>query len=131
MRMNVILCLLFILSGCVTIEQVDQRVSAWNNVTLTDLINSWGVPTKDQSIAGRKFYSWNNKANSSNPTIGLSFGSRGGHSGVSVSTLFGGDMEENMCSRVVEVDENEQVKSIQWSGEPELCFEVTPERLGQ
>ena len=120
-----------LLIGCVTTEQANSRINAWDNVTLTDLINSWGVPTKEQVIAERKFYIWNDKNNSNTPMIGVSAGSFGGRGGISISTLFGGGTEENFCSRVVEVDDQEQIKAIQWSGNPKLCFELTPKRLGQ
>jgi len=120
---------LTILSGCVTSQQAEQRINAWDNVNLTDLINAWGVPSKEQEIAGRKFYIWNAKDNSSSPAISVSAGSFGGRGGISISTLFGGGAEENFCSRVVEVDVQQQVITIQWTGEPKLCYELTPERL--
>jgi len=116
------------LSGCVTMEQANERITAWDNVTLVDLITAWGLPGKEQVIADRKFYVWNNKDNSNSPAIGISAGSFGGRGGISIGTLFGGGSEENFCSRVVEVDESEQIKTIQWTGNPKLCFDLTPKR---
>jgi len=116
------------LSGCVTMEQANERITAWDNVTLADLITAWGLPGKEQVIADRKFYVWNNKDNSNSPAIGISAGSFGGRGGISIGTLFGGGSEENFCSRVVEVDESEQIKTIQWTGNPKLCFDLTPKR---
>jgi len=124
-----ILMLTFLLAGCVSMKQAEQRISAWDNVTLTDLINAWGIPSKEQEIANRKFYIWNDKNNSNTPTIGISAGSFGGRGGISISTLFGGGEEENFCSRVVEVDLEQKVKAIQWTGDPTLCYELTPQRL--
>ena len=118
-----------VLMGCISTSQVNERLSAWENVNLSDLINSWGVPTKQQEIAGRKFYVWNNKANSSSPTLGVSVGSHGGHGGISISSLFGGDTEENICSRVVEVDMEDNILSINWTGKPSLCYELTPMKI--
>ena len=121
------------LSGCISMEQANNRINAWENVTLTDLINAWGVPSKEQKIDGRKFYIWNNKDLDRSPTIGVSAGSFGGHGGISISSLFGGGTEENFCSRVVEIDVNangkETIKTIQWTGKPKLCYELTPEKL--
>ncbi len=119
---------IILLSGCVSKKQVDQKISAWDNVTLTDLISAWGLPGKEQVIAGRKFYVWNNKDNSNSPAIGISAGSFGGRGGISIGTLFGGGSEENFCSRVVEVGDNDQIIDIQWTGNPKLCLEMTPER---
>ena len=118
-----------LLTGCITTSQVNERVSAWEDVTLSDLINSWGVPTKQQEITGRLFYVWNNKDNSSSPTFGVSVGSHGGHGGISISSLFGGDTEENICSRVVEVDIEDKILSINWTGKPSLCYELTPQKI--
>ena len=128
---KILFTLLFItvLTGCISTSQVNERVGAWENVNLADLINSWGVPTKEHEIAGRKFYVWNNKDNSSSPTFGVSVGSHGGHSGISISSLFGGDTEENICSRVVEVDMEDKILSINWTGKPSLCYELTPQKI--
>jgi len=121
----------FMISGCVTTKQVDERINAWDDVTLTDLINAWGVPTKEQLIADRKFYIWNSKGTSNSPAIGISAGSFGGRGIISIGTIFGGSTEENFCSRVVEVDADEKVKNIQWTGKPSLCFDMIPERIKQ
>ena len=130
LTMTLIMIVLIVsLAGCITMEQTNQRVNAWQNVTLSDLINSWGVPTKEQVIAERKYYIWNNASNDSSPTIGLSAGSYGGHGGISIGTLLGGNTEENFCSRVVEVDADDKIQSIKWNGKPKLCYELTPERL--
>ncbi|MCP4273046.1 MAG: hypothetical protein GY781_13980 [Gammaproteobacteria bacterium] len=131
MKKTLFILTVFIISGCVTTEQANQRISAWDNVTLTDLINAWGVPTKEQEIAERKFYIWNSQGTSNTPAIGISAGSFGGRGGISIGTLFGGSTEENFCSRVVEVDSDEKVNNIQWTGKPGLCFDMTPERVIQ
>ena len=127
-KLFVLLSAIF-LTGCVSMEQANQRIYAWDNVTLTDLINSWGVPSKEQEIADRKFYIWNSSNSSNAPTIGISLGSFGGHGGISISSLFGGGAEENFCSRVVEVNAEEHVKAIQWTGDPKLCYDLTPELI--
>lgn len=131
MRIFLILFSTLILAGCISSQQANQRITAWDTVSLSDLVNAWGVPSKEQQIASRKFYIWNNKDNSTTPAIGISAGSFGGHGGISISTLLAGGNEENFCSRVVEVNEQGQVIDIQWSGKPGLCFELTPERLIQ
>ncbi|PCJ45776.1 MAG: hypothetical protein COA74_14990 [Gammaproteobacteria bacterium] len=129
MKKNILLILMLSLTACISTSQVNERLGAWDNVTLSDLINSWGVPTKEQEIASRKFYVWNNKNNDSSPTIGVSLGSHGGRGGISISSLFGGETEENICSRVVEVDAEDNILSITWTGKPSLCYELTPEKL--
>ena len=129
MKKLIIACLILPLMGCVSMQQTNQRINAWQNVTLTDLINSWGVPTKEQVIAKKKFYIWNNTSSGSSPAIGLSAGSFGGRGGISISTIFGGNRDENFCSRVVEVDADNNVTSVKWNGRPKLCYDLTPERI--
>ena len=129
MKKLIIAFFILLLMGCVSMTQVNQRINDWENISLSDLINSWGVPTKQQVIAERTFYIWNNISNDNSPTVGLSAGSFGGHGGISLGTVFGGNAEENFCSRVVEVDKEDNIKSIKWNGKPKLCYESTPERL--
>jgi len=117
------------LTGCISSSQVNERLGAWENLNLADLINSWGVPSKQQEITGRKFYVWNNKDNRSSPTLGVSVGSFGGHGGISIGSLFGGGTDENICSRVVEVDMEDKILSINWTGKPSLCYELTPQKI--
>jgi len=128
MKKLILLTTLLVIGGCVTSQQANERINAWDSVTLNDLITAWGLPTKTQVISERKFYIWNNKDTSASPAIGLSAGSFGRRGGISIGTLFGGGSEEDFCSRVVEVDAGEQIKSIKWSGNPELCFELTPKK---
>jgi len=87
------------------------------------------VPTKSKIIAERKYYIWNAKSEYRSSTVGVSLGSFGRHGGISIGTILGGDAEENICSRVVEVDTNDNVKSVQWTGDAKLCRDLTPERL--
>ena len=129
MKKILLLSVTLLLSGCISSSQVNERISAWDNVALNDLINAWGVPTKTQVIAQRKFHVWNSKADANSPAFGISVGSHGRHSGISISSLFGGDNQENVCSRVVEVDGADNILSITWTGDKTLCYELTPEKI--
>lgn len=129
MKHLLMLVLLALLTGCVTMQEADARVQAWNKTELNTLIKAWGLPDKEQVIGQRKFYVWNSLDNSNNPTIGISLGTGGRRGGISLGTILGGDAEQNYCSRVVEVDANENIIGIQWNGEPSLCYEVTPELM--
>ena len=119
------------LTACVSMQDADTRVQAWKNTQLNTLIKAWGLPDKEQVIANRKFYVWNTLADSSSPTIGISVGTGGRRGGISLGTILGGDSEQNYCSRVVEVDANDNIIGIQWNGDPSLCFDVTPELITQ
>ena len=120
---------LLTLTACVSMQEADNRVLAWQTTNLDTLIQAWGLPDKEQVIASRKFYVWNSLDNSTGPTIGVSVGTGGRRGGISLGTLLGGDSEQNYCSRVVEVDANDNIVGIQWNGDPALCYEVTPELI--
>ncbi len=128
---KILFLMLFIpLTACVSTKQADQRILAWNNnITLQELINAWGIPSKSRTIAERKYYIWNAQGSSSSTSVGISMGSYGGHGGISLGTILGGDVEQHICSRVAEVDAEENVVSVQWTGDAKLCYDLTPERL--
>lgn len=117
-----------LLSGCVSLKQADERILAWQSSNLDDLIQAWGLPTKEVTVASRNYLVWNNEKQSSDVGVGITLGTGGRHGGISLTTLLGGDAEQNMCSRVVEIDEERNILGIQWNGEPSLCFDVTPEK---
>lgn len=118
-----------LLSGCVTTQQVDERISPWQTAKLQQLLDAWGVPTREQKVANRHYLIWNDYQQDSGVDVGISVGgSIGRNAGISLSTLFGGTEEDNVCSRVVEIDEQQNILGIQWNGEPSTCFDVTPEK---
>ena len=129
MRTALILVISLILLGCTTMEQANGRISAWQNSSLDNLVQAWGLPTKEQTIGSRKFYVWTSHDASNSPAIGISLGTGGRHGGISLATLFGGGHEEDYCSRVVEVDKQEAIIGIQWNGDPSLCYKATPELI--
>ena len=117
------------MSGCVTSQQVDDRITPWRGASLQQLLDAWGVPTREQKVANRHYLIWNNYQEDSGVDVGISVGgSIGRNAGISLSTLLGGNAEDNVCSRVVEIDEQQNILGIQWNGEPSTCFDVTPEK---
>ena len=126
---TLLLGLTVILSGCVTMKQVDERIAPWRTATVQQLIDAWGVPTKEQKVASRHYLIWNNYEVDSGVDVGISVGGTiGRNAAINLSTLFGGSAEEDVCSRVVEIDAEENILGIQWNGAPSTCFDVTPVR---
>ena len=127
---KLLIILLFIsVSGCISPRLVTERIDTWDSVTIDELFNAWGVPTKEQLIANRKFYVWISKASNLSPTVGVSIGSHGRSAGINFTTLFGTSSGEDYCSRQVEVDDDNNILSITWSGDASLCYELTPIKL--
>lgn len=123
----IVLVTSLLLSGCATKSQVDARIQPWQTASLDQIIAAWGLPTREQMVGQRRFLIWNNQKTSADVDVGIRVGSFGRHGGISVGTLLFGGGEENICSRVVEVNDKEQVIGIQWNGDPGVCLNVTPE----
>ena len=125
-RLVTIILSLLLLGGCVTSQQMTEKMTPWKSSQLTQFLDSWGPPTRQQTVAGRNYLIWNNTETSSSPDFGISIGIGGSRGGISINQLFAGSEEENFCSRVVEIDAAEQILGIHWSGKPSVCFDVTP-----
>ena len=119
------------LTGCVTSQQINEKITPWQTSQLVQLLDSWGPPTKQQTVAGRNYLIWNDTETSSSPDFGISIGIGGSRGGISINQLFAGSQEENFCSRVVEIDDTDQILGIHWSGKPSVCFDVTPNHPSQ
>ena len=128
-RLVLLLLVTLTIAGCVTTAKMDERMTPWREASLQQIIDAWGVPTKEQKVGDRHFLIWNNISKDSGVDIGISLGGAiGRNAGISISTLLGGSAEENVCSRVVEIDAEQKILGITWNGEPSTCFDVTPAR---
>ena len=125
----ILLGLSLLLSACVTSQQVDERITPWRGASLQQILDAWGVPTREQKVGNRHYLIWNDYQQDGGVDVGISVGGAiGRNAGISLSTLLGGTAEDNVCSRVVEIDEQQNILGIQWNGEPSTCFDVTPEK---
>ncbi len=129
-RLIISACICVLLPACVTTQQVEERITPWRKANLEQLIQAWGIPTKEQKVADRHYLIWNDYEQESGVDVGISVGGAiGRNAGLSISTLLGGNAEENVCSRVVEIDAEQNILGIQWNGAPSVCFDVTPSRV--
>ncbi len=127
-----IIILYLSLTACtsIPIEQVNNRIDAWNNTNIKQLIKYWGVPTKQQEISGIYYAEWLNKESSpGNTAISIGSGSHSRHSSIGFGlTLFDLGGTDDVCSRIVTYDKNDTVTDISWKGTQNYCFEITPDR---
>ena len=126
----VALCLY--LTGCtsIPIAQVNDRINAWQNSDIEQLIKYWGVPTKKQEISGNFYAEWLNKESSpGNTAISIGSGSHSRHSSIGFGlTLFDLGGSDDVCSRIVTYDKNGLVTDISWKGTQDYCYQITPDR---
>lgn len=73
-------------------------MDSWIGENIDTVINSWGYPSSEKEIAGKKLYYW---LNSSYVVTGNQYGVYGG---------------ESICNRILEVDKNNIVVKWQWEG---------------
>ncbi len=125
-----IFCLTLTACTSIPITQVDDRLQAWKNANIEQVIKYWGLPTKQQEI-GENFYAeWLNKESSpGNTAISLGSGSHSRHSSIGFGlTLFDLGGTDDVCSRIVTYDKNGAVTDVSWKGTQNYCFEITPDR---
>lgn len=81
-----------------TKSTMEKVMGSWNGENINTVINYWGYPTSEQTIAGRRLYHW---LDSSYTVSGNQYGVYGG---------------ESTCNRTFEVDKNNNIIKWQWTG---------------
>ena len=81
-----------------TKSTMGKIMDSWLGEHINTVMDSWGYPSQEKEIAGRKLYYW----------INSSYVVSGGQYGV-----YGG---ESTCNRILEVDKNNRVIKWQWEG---------------
>jgi len=130
---KLIFILILGLTACtnIPVNQVNDRLQAWKNTNIDELIKYWGVPSRQQQVAGKWHAEWINEEHSSGNTA-LSVGSRsfGRRSSFGFGlTLFELGGSDDACSRLVTYSENGDIAEISWKGSKNYCYEITPDRL--
>lgn len=81
-----------------TKDTMKRIMDSWIGENIETVIDHWGYPTQQKTIAGKKLYYW---INSSYTVSGNQYGVYGG---------------ESTCNRILEVDKNNNVIKWQWEG---------------
>jgi hypothetical protein len=127
----VIFCLVLTLAACSAMpkQQVNQKLNAWQGQNIESLIKYWGLPNKQSQVSDKHFAEWISEKNEEgNVGISIGGGRSSGRSGVGIGlSLFNLGGSEDKCSRVVTYGKDNIVRKIEWQGDSDYCFEVTPE----
>ena len=91
-------------------EIMDTIMSSWYGESIDSVINKWGYPTDEKSIAGKKLIIWSEGTEHSVDTWGDS--DKDGWSWGTATVK-----DEEVCTRTFEVDEHNKVVRGQWKGE--------------
>ena len=100
---------------------VDSTMStvmdSWKGYNIDKVIDRWGYPTDEKTIAGRKLYIWKTerKVTTSEYTTTKPHTDKKGRTYYTTSTT-GGDTEVYTTERILEVDDNNNVIKGKYSG---------------
>jgi len=79
---------------------MNEVMESWVGEDIDEVIDSWGYPTKERTVSGRKLYYWvdDSKYISTTLTTGLRYG------------------QKLSCTKIFEVDKNNKIIRGQWKG---------------
>lgn len=127
----ILLSLLF-LSGCssVPVKQVDDRIQLWKTSSIDEIIEYWGLPSKQQQVNNKNYAEWLNKESEpGNAAVSINTGSFSRHSAIGIGlTLFELGGSDDICSRVITYLDSGEVLEISWKGSQNYCYELTPDK---
>ncbi len=130
LRHSFIIILFLSLSACssIPIEQINDRIQAWKNTNIDQLIKYWGIPSKKQEINGIFYAEWLNKESDPNNTaITVGTGSYSRYRSIGLGlTLFDFGGTDDVCSRMVTYDDEGYVIDVSWKGTRDYCYKITP-----
>jgi len=126
-----IFLLFFTLTACssIQLQEVDDRLQAWKQNDITQIIKYWGIPTKQHEINGKFYAEWLNKeSGDSNTAVSIGTGTRSRHTSIGLGlTLFEFGGTDDVCSRTVTYSEDGSIIEISWKGTKDFCYEITPD----
>ena len=116
--------------GCASIKpaEVDSKLSAWKGAQIDTLIQTWGVPTADREINGKKYAEWNTREIKNRPSFNIGVGGFGGNFFGSIGTTLFGGKKDLYCTVQVGYNDQGTVFQTNWNGDPEACDTAIPER---
>lgn len=109
------------LSGCASggFGTMDRVMSSWEGASVDEVIQQWGYPHEERTIAGRTLLVWNRNTQITMPAVASTTGTVnniGRQTHVNATTIYSGGGTSNWnCTRIFEVKENRLVR-WQWEG---------------
>ncbi len=89
---------------------------SWVGESIGSVINYWGYPDYEKTIAGRKLYYWDWSYYVKNPTYTDARANTYGNTVHINATTYGGGSRIVYCNRVLETDSEGTITSWNWSG---------------
>ena len=96
---------------------METALNSWLGYNVNDIINYWGYPTAEKSVAGRKLYVWQTSNSIYIPQNSHSNVSSYGYGYANVNTqTYGGYSINTYCNKTIEVDKNNKIINWEWEG---------------
>jgi outer membrane protein assembly factor BamE (lipoprotein component of BamABCDE complex) len=114
-KTRVAMALIALLAGCATSpEAVRKEMASWEGSPVKELIASWGVPDKQQTFEGKRYYTWVYQTTQgvvAVPDVSTK-------SGMGPTRGMGQHMTEGQayCERVAQVSGDGIVEHVTWEG---------------
>lgn len=113
-----LLCLVFLalpVFAGVT-EFMERALNSWVGYNINDMINYWGFPTEEKTIANRHIYIWNRTRTQYIPQRTNSTVTPNVYNTQVSSYTTGGYYVTYTCNKTIEVDANNTITSWSWEG---------------
>ncbi len=122
---------LLLLSACSSYskQDVNQQLSAFNELDLPQLIALLGVPSRQYELDGTIYVEWKKQdGNDSNSSISIGSGTGGRGWFGAIGMTFPIDGEDAICIfRAATDNERQTVSDLKWQGNTNYCGEILAE----
>jgi hypothetical protein len=118
MKLSLITFMLFLTACSGGAGLMDGIMSSWQGAHVDEVVSQWGYPDEEKTFAGRKLYIWNHKKGAILPQKSHTTGNINPMTGAFSSTTTSSPsvVLNGSCQRILEITNNDVVKSWQWKG---------------
>lgn len=96
---------------------MDKALSSWIGYPIKSIIDSWGYPDSQQTIAGQNIYIWEDRTTMQDSTYEKSYVKKDSKGRTYVeSQTSGGGTTEFYCRKIIEVDANDNISGYKYKG---------------
>lgn len=93
-----------------------EIMDSWVGAPINSVINHWGYPTNEKTMAGKTLYYWDWEYTVRNPAYTNAQANTYGNTTNINAYTYGGGTRNVYCNRILEVNDSGKVVSWQWSG---------------
>lgn len=93
-----------------------EIMDSWVGAPINSVINYWGYPTNQKTMAGKTLYYWDWEYTVKNPSYTNAQANTYGNNTSINAYTYGGGTRNISCNRILEVDDSGRVVSWQWNG---------------